>query len=288
MLSADAWKGGDASNRQDREPNWPVAVLSFPHGRADHSPRQTMAICVGYFEGNDSRDTSGRFTVAGFVAPKARWRFFEDRWSRALHAEGVAAFNGRDFVASSGEYAGWKGDGQRRARLMETLSRLTDRHVMAGFSCSIQDDAYEDLNHEYRFAETASGPYGVCAGLVMARVQRWMAAHHPDDQTLFVFEDGDLDHREVRRVLHAQGIDRGEPPQMWPRRWRDEQGRRRVIRPFEACDLLLPACNSRVGEWLSARDAFTCEGIGLNELASICTTLGVPTRSQFDRHDVAS
>jgi len=247
-----------------------------------------MAICVGYFEGTDSRDTVGRCTVAGFVAPKARWRFFEDKWARALHGEGLTAFSGRDFLAVSGEYAGWKGDGERRARLIETLSTLTDRHVMAGFSCSILDDDYEDLNHEYRFAELASGPYGLCAGFVMARVQRWMAAHHPEDQTLFVFEDGDLDHHEIRRILNAQGIDKGEPPQMWPRRWRDEQGRRRVLRPFEACDLLLPACKSRLGDLLSARSAFECEGISLERMTQICDGLAIGKRSSVSRHELVS
>jgi hypothetical protein len=245
-----------------------------------------MAICVGYFEGNDSRDAAGRFTVAGLVAPKARWRFFEDKWARVLHSEGLTAFNRRDLLAASREYEGWKGDGERRARLIEALSTLTDRHVLAGFSCSIPDDDYEDLNQEYRFAETGSGPYGLCAAFVAARVQRWMAAHHPQDQTLFVFEEGDLDHREIRRILTAQGIDKGEPPQMWPRRWRDEQGRRRVLRPFEACDLLLPSCKSRLGDLLSARSAFECEGIGLDQLTRICETLRIARRSTVSQPEL--
>jgi hypothetical protein len=288
MCSTGVSKRPAVADGHDREPNWPVTVLSFPHSRGDRSQRQTMTICVGYFEGNDSRDTIGRFTVAGFVAPKARWRFFEEKWVRALHGEGLSAFNPRDFLAGSGEYAGWKSDGERRARLIETLSMLTDRHVMAGFSCSILEDDYEDVNHEYRFAETASGPYGLCAAVVMARVQRWMTAHHPENQTLFVFEDGDLDHHQIRRILNIQGIDKGEPPQVWPRRWRDEQGRRRVLRPFEACDLLLPACKSRLGDLLAARSAFEREGICAEHLARICEALQVAKRPSADHRELVS
>src|SRR5262249_10824402 len=128
-------------------------------------------------------------------------------------------------------------------------------------------------------AEMASGPYGLCAAFVVARVHRWMAAHHPHDQTLFIFEDGDIDHHEIRRILDAQGIDKGEPPQMWPRRWRDEQGRRRVLRPFEACDLLLPSCKSRLSDLLVARSAFECEGISLDQLTRVREALGVAKRS---------
>jgi hypothetical protein len=286
MFSTGASKRPAGADCHDREPNWPVAVLSFPHTRGYRSHGQTMAICVGYFEGNDSRDTIGRFTVAGFVAPKTRWRFFEDKWVRALHGEGLTSFNRQDFLAGSGEYAAWKGDGGRRARLIEALSTLTDRHVMAGFSCSILEDDYEDVNHEYRFAETASGPYGLCAAVVMARVQGWMSAHHPEDQTLFVFQDGDLDHHQIRRILNTQGIDKGEPPQMWPRRWRDEQGRRRVLRPFEACDLLWPACKSRLGDLLAARSAFECEGISADHLARICGALQVVKRPSANHREL--
>ena len=89
MFSAGAAKRPAGADWQDREPNWPVSVLSSAHSRAYRAQRQTMAICVGYFEGNDSRDTIGRFTVAGFVAPKARWRFFEDKWASALHGEAL-------------------------------------------------------------------------------------------------------------------------------------------------------------------------------------------------------
>src|SRR5262249_33811899 len=112
-----------------REPNWPVSVLTFPHWRAQYPQRQALAICVGYFEGSDSRETTGRFTVAGFVAAKTRWRSFEDRWTRALRAEGLTRFAGRDFMSASGDFSDWRHDRDRRTRLIESLSSVVDHQV---------------------------------------------------------------------------------------------------------------------------------------------------------------
>ena len=89
-------------------------------------------------------------------------------------------------------------------------------------------DEYNSVNEEYRLSETVAGPYGVCAGHLMTRVREWMAEHRPEDLTVFVFEDGDVDHREIARILRARGIDRGEPVQVWRRQWIDEHGRRRL------------------------------------------------------------
>jgi len=137
---------------------------------------------------------------------------------------------------------------------------------------------YGAVNQERRLAEDVSGPYGVCAAVVMQAIQRWMAEHQPDDLTLCVFEDGEIDHREIRRILTAEGVDRGEPAQIWPRQWTDERGRRRFLRPLEACDLLLPGCKSGLSDRLSQRSDWEHERIDRNRLLRICETLGVARR----------
>jgi hypothetical protein len=238
-----------------------------------------MAICVGYFEKSDVVDSTRTFTVAGYVSPKARWRFFEERWPRALRAEGLTAFSGQEFIGSTGEFAGgWSGNQARRSRFMDTLSRLVEQHVLRGFACSVSVDDYDAVNDDYHLAQSASGLYGVCASWVVIRMQQWMADHSPRDLTLFVFEEGDMDPREVRRVLKAEGVAKGEPVQVWPRQWSDEHGRRRFLRPFEACDLLIPACKSGLSERLSRRSAWDREIVDRRRLLRICEALGVPRR----------
>ncbi len=260
-----------------RNPNWPTGLLASAYWPTHDLQKHTMAICIGYFEAHQSGERV--FTVAGYVASKARWRFLDERWPRALRAEGLSSFNGQQFVRGSGGFStGWVDNEARRSRLLASLARVTQQHVLGGFSCSVRLDDYEALNRERRFAETVSGPYGICAACVMVRVQEWMAKHHPDDLTLAVFEEGDVDHREIRRILKAEGLNRGEPAQVWPRQWVDERGRQRFLRPFEACDLLIPACGSGMADLLSRRAAWEQELVGRDHLQRICDVLEVARR----------
>jgi hypothetical protein len=231
-----------------------------------------MTICVGYFEA-EPPDAVGAFTVAGLVSPKTRWRDFDERWPRALRHEGVAAFGGRDFRQGTGEFgAGWANDEPRRGRLIQTLVRVADQHVIRGCSCSLRVEDYEALDQASDVRGTVGGPYAICAAAVIKRIQAWMAVHHPEDLTLFVFEDGEIDHREIRRALRAVGIDRGEPVQVWPRQWTDDRGRRRFLRPFEACDLLMPACFGDLACRLTSRGAYEDLTLDRAHLKNMCET----------------
>jgi len=226
-----------------------------------------MAICIGYFEQN--QPDSATITVAGYIAYKPRWRFFEERWPRVLRGEGVSTFNGSDFVRGTGEFADWHDNDARRKRLIETLSRLVTQHVLRGFSCSVRLEDYDAITYQAGSTDAAIGPYAICAARLMVSVQHWMIEHHPDDLTLWMFEDGDIDHRDVRRCLAAEGMHRGEPAQIWPRQWTDERGRRRLLRPFEACDLLIPGCQSDLPDRLQQRSAWQHELIGHEHLSRI-------------------
>jgi len=263
------------------DPNWPVALLASAYWPRHDPQHISMALCVGYFEQAQSGDgPPTMMTVGGFVASKVRWRNFEEVWPRALHAEHLAAFNTHDFASGTGEFSDdWADDGPRRDRLIQTLTRIAERHVIRAFSCSVHLNDLEAINREYRLTESGYGPYGLCAARVIDRVHRWMAVRQPDDLTLFVFEDGEVDHREIRRILTADGIDRGEPVQLWPRHWIDERGRQRYLRPFEACDLLMQESSSDIADRLSRRDAWEHEWLDREHLRRIGSALAEAPRS---------
>jgi len=249
--------------------NWPISVLSSAFGPHLDSRKLNMAICVGYLEANEW-DAPATLTVTGLVSPKARWQSFEDRWPRALRAEGLNAFSGRDFIQGTGEFsAGWMGNAGRRSRLIAALSRVAAEQVTLGVFYSLSLADYRAVTRTLPHRELLPTPYAVCAGFAMARILRRMADAPSRDVTLCVFEDGGIDHQQVRQIAAAEGIGNGEPVQIWPREWRDEHGRTRLLRPLEACDLLLPACHSDLVDRLIQRASWDQAFVDRDRLSGI-------------------
>jgi hypothetical protein len=248
--------------------NWPISVLGSAFGPHLDARKLNMAICVGYLEANE-RDVPATLTVTGLVAPKAKWQSFEERWPRALRAEGLTAFSGRDFIQGGGEFSEWLGQPERRSRLIAALSRVAADQAALGVSYSLSLADYRAVAHTLPHREMLPTPYAVCAGVAMARILRRMADAHSRDVTLFVFEDGGIDHQQVRQIAAAEGIDNGEPVQIWPREWRDEHGRLRRLRPLEACDLLLPSTGSGLPDRLIERGSWDEERLNRDRLSRI-------------------
>ena len=257
---------------------WPITVLASSYDPHPVSQGVMMAICVGYVALEAGPAT---MTVAGLVSPKRSWRDLDERWLRVLRREGLNAFDRHEF-ARSGEPAEDRTDDQaRRRRLLQPLAALVDQHVAFGCSCSIPIEDYDAVNAQFRLSEEGGGIYAVCAAAIVAIVGEWIAERHADDLTLFVFEDGLLHPREIRRILAAHGIVNGEPFQIWPRQWTDNRGRRRYLRPFEACDLLMLA--SDVQSRLTRRDAYRRVTLDRDHLMRVCGALSIPRRITTNR-----
>ena len=257
---------------------WPIAVLTSAFCPEFDPQKLAMAMCVGYFAGGPEGETAARFAVSGFVSSKARWREFETSWSRILRREGIASFNADDFLAEKGALGTqWSGPASRRA-LMDVLGRLAERHIFRAFEYSITVADYQAVNADYAFREAAGGPYAVCAAALMVRVRQWMATTHPDDLTLFVFEQGELEQRELQRILKAERAEIGEPPQIWPRQWLDERGRHRYLRPLEACLLFAADREGVLVKRLSERSILESHVIGRSHLAELCGALRIGPR----------
>jgi len=248
--------------------NWPVSVLGSAFGPHLDSRKLNMAICVGYLQANE-QDVPATLTVTGLVSPKASWQSFEERWPRALRAEGLTVFSGRDFIQGTGEFSGWLGQPERQTRLIAALSRVAAGPVALGVSYSLSLADYRAVARTLPHREMLPTPYAVCAGVAMARILRRMAGAPSRDVTLFVFEDGGIDHQQVRQIAAAEGVDHGEPVQIWPREWRDEHGRLRRLRPLEACDLLLPSCRSGLPDRLIERGSWDEELLSRDRLSGI-------------------
>lgn len=247
--------------------NWPAAVLSSAFGAHSESQKVAMAICVGYLEASRQDAT---LTVSGLVSPKARWQSFEERWPRVLRGEGLTSFNGRAFIEGTGEFSnGWSDDAARRRRLVAALGAVTGESAILGVSYSLRLADYRAVTKGLPHLETVPTPYAVCAGVAMSRILGWMRTAHSADVTLFVFEEGWIDHQQVRHVAAAEGVEHGQPVQIWPREWIDEHGRRRLLRPIEACDLLVPDCHCDLAERLIRHSSWDQELVDRDRLSRI-------------------
>lgn len=260
---------------------WPIAVLTSAFCPEFDPQRLAMAMCVGYFGGGTSREEPATFSVSGFVSSKARWREFETRWSRALRHEGLTAFNADDFLNEAGEFASGWGDAVRRRGLLDALGRLAEQHVFRAFSHAISLADYDVVNAEYAFGESAAGPYAVCAAFLMIGVRQWMAAKHPDDLTLFIFEQGNIEQRELQQILKAEQSAAGEPPQIWPQQWVDERGRHRYLRPLEACELFAADRDGAFVKRLTEHSLLESRIINRQQLERICHNLEISPRSEL-------
>jgi hypothetical protein len=267
---------GIASSKVTRQmiagSNWPISVLGSAFGPHLDARKLNMAICVGYLEAHE-QDVPGTLTVMGLVSPKPRWQSFEARWPRALRSEGLVSFSARDFIQNTGEFSGTSPGQTERSRLIAALGRVAADCVTLGVSCSLSLSDYRAVTRTLPHPEMFPTPYAVCAGVAMARILRRMARAPSRDVTLFVFEDGGIDHQQVRQIAAAEGVDHGAPVQIWPREWRDEHGRLRRLRPLEACDLLLPACASGLLDRLVGREAWDEECLSRDRLSGIFQTL---------------
>jgi hypothetical protein len=231
-----------------------------------------MAICVAYLENSSNGPTA--LTVSGLVSQKIRWQSFEERWPRVLRADGLTSFRGCDFVQRTGEFSnGHLGGAESRARFLGALSRVAAESACLGVSYSLKLADYAAASRGVFGNARPPTPYSICAGVALGRILRRMTSAYPKDTTLFVFEDGDIDHHEVREVAAAEGVVQGQPVQIWPREWRDEHNRRRLLRPFEACDLLMTACRSDLIDRLIQRSAWDHEELDLARLSRMLDSL---------------
>ena len=91
------------------------------------------------------------------------------------------------------------------------LSRVAADQVTLGVSYSLSLADYRAVSRTLPHREMLPTPYAVCAGIAIGRILRRMADAPSRDVTLFVFEDGGIDHQQVRQIAAAEGIDHGEP-----------------------------------------------------------------------------
>jgi hypothetical protein len=135
--------------------------------------------------------------VSGVLSDLEHWTQVEAAWCSVLQRFGVGRFHMTDFEARQQEFKGWSNE--RRIEFLDSLIGALEHRVVAGFSCAILLDDYDQLDGPDR--EIIRHPYAFCGGFVIAHVFRFVDRYLGNDKSVaFVLEDGD----EGRGILLDQ------------------------------------------------------------------------------------
>lgn len=198
-----------------------------------------MAVFTSYFDasGSESDPAIAVLTVAGYIATEEQWAEFDKEWSVILAGEGVATFHMKDFAQSRGEFKDWKGDEERRKRLVERLSNVIGKHTQDYFSTNLMLDDYRAVNLQYRLSEFAPA-YVLASQFVVGDARKWMEKHHPAEPHLIVLEKGDAGQEKMKALFKLWGLSLPVEPCFVQKESKAEDGTRRICYPLQASDLL--------------------------------------------------
>jgi hypothetical protein len=170
---------------------------------------------AAYFDASatSKRTDPAVLTVAGAIAPVKKWIRFEHDWKGVLKDEGVTEFHATDFAASQGEYAGWKGQKERRASFLKRLGTLIQRDANRLFMITVELDAWKEVNKQYFLQERLHSPFALGGLSVLVQARKWARRKKiPENKIEFIFEQGDLDWGGLRDLAQHHKFDPIELP----------------------------------------------------------------------------
>jgi hypothetical protein len=176
------------------------------------------------------------FTVAGYLAEDAQWASFEHDWQSVLEESGVSHLHMKDFAHSQGEFRDWKDDSARRANFIERLASVIRSNELEDFSVSLRMADYRRLDGQFMLTESL-GAYAIIAAAVMGDIKAWTSRHRPSDPLRILFEGGDNQQNDLRRVSERTKRPL-HPDPLFVNKRRLESGRSVFCLPFQASDLL--------------------------------------------------
>jgi hypothetical protein len=146
---------------------------------------------AGYFDASGKKYSNKFVTVAGAVAPVKKWKRFADDWATVLKREMVSGFHATDFASSLGEYTGWKGDKERRAKFLSDLGALVKRDANKLFAVTVEMDAWNQVNAKYQLKEHLKSPYALAGSAGVLLIRKWARGKAIKTPIKYIFEDGD-------------------------------------------------------------------------------------------------
>lgn len=152
-------------------------------------------------------------------------------WKDVLQHEGVRSLHMKNFIHSTEEYEGWKGDKARRDRFMSALVDIIKRRVHKGFACVVNLKDYREINAQFDMSERWGNPYAFAGYSVVSLAEKWKRNRFPNEPVRYFFESGDPGQNELRILLEKDG----ETPHFEPK---FNKKTHEYFHAFEPADLL--------------------------------------------------
>lgn len=112
------------------------------------------------FFDESSNEKPGYYAVAGFVGSQAQWNDFGRMWGEALDSTGAPYLHMREFAHSVDAFEGWKGQKDRREKLMDGVVKAVRGSALIPVGSAMRIADFEALPEEGR--SRLRSPYHCC------------------------------------------------------------------------------------------------------------------------------
>jgi hypothetical protein len=195
-----------------------------------------MGDFTAYFDASGDPSTDA-ISVVGLVASAGNWVRFDQDWEECLNAFGAKSLHMKEFCHSTGQYAGWDQDEQKRRRFIWGLHKIIEKHVAFTAQSAISMSDYNRADETYQLSEFGR-PYCICAVSCGGHIREWIHSQGQNENSLVtVFEHGDADQKGLESFWRQHYPDQYLGPIIKQKQdtYPDPDKLMR-IRPFEAAD----------------------------------------------------
>jgi hypothetical protein len=149
---------------------------------------------TGYFDASGGKEHP-IVIVAGYLSTVGKWKRFDTEWRKILKRKefNVPYFHMNEFAHSTGAFADWKGNEQRRRRFIDALIGVIVRHCKAGFACGIKDEIWSLMDDKWPLTELYGCAFALAGRDCVNKTHFWaeQAHNYKRNEVRCVFEDGD-------------------------------------------------------------------------------------------------
>lgn len=145
---------------------------------------------------------------AGFVAANEQWERFEREWRDVVKRFDAPPLHMRTFAHSIDEFAGWRGDEQRRIGFLKALLGVIRIRTRTPFASAVLVGDFNEVAERYPDLRENHTPFAMAANSCIVKVARWADRYHiPGSDVSLIFEDGAAEKKQfVREAKKHLGI----------------------------------------------------------------------------------